>query len=205
MNSRLKTETDIPVRVYFADFDKNGSVDPLMTFPVQGKETPFLSRDELAGQMYRKKAVFPTHEVFSTATIKDILSPEELSQAEILTAETLETQLFTLKAGSFEAVSLPRRAQDAPINAAVSIAEKSGHKNLLLVGNQDNPRLKIGQIDANRGLLLELDLGSKSWRSIPQAETGFDLNGEISTAQKLGDYLWIGIRNQGLKSLKPVE
>jgi len=205
LNSRLKTETDIPVRVYFADFDKNGSVDPLMTFAVQGMETPFLSRDELAGQMYRKKASFPTHEVFSTATIEEILTPEELPQAEILLAETLETQLFTLKAGRFESVSLPRQAQDAPINAAVSIAGKSGHKNLLLIGNQDNPRLKIGQIDANRGLLLEFDLGSKSWRSIPQAETGFDLAGEISAAQKLGDHLWIGIRNQGLKSFKPVE
>ena len=205
LNSRLKTETDIPVRIYFADFDKNGSVDPLMTFAVQEKETPFFSRDELAGQMYRKKATFPTHEGFSTATIKEILSPEELSQAEILMAETLETQLFTLKAGRFESVSLPGQAQDAPINAAVSIARDSGQKNLLLVGNQDNPRLKIGQIDSNRGLMLGLDSGSKSWRVIPQTETGISLSGEISAVQKLGDYLWIGTRNQGLKSFKSIE
>src|SRR5690606_9919361 len=99
LNSRLKMEPDIPVRLYFADFDQNGSVDPLMTFAVQGKESPFLSRDELAGQMYRKKATFPTHERFSTAGINEILTAEELSQAELLTAERLETQLFTLKNG----------------------------------------------------------------------------------------------------------
>ncbi|WP_332910437.1 VCBS repeat-containing protein [Algoriphagus boritolerans] len=58
LNSRLKTTQEVPLRIYFADFDENGSVDPIVTLPVQGKEYPLLSRDELAGQMYRKKALF---------------------------------------------------------------------------------------------------------------------------------------------------
>jgi hypothetical protein len=203
LNSRLKTQLGIPVQLYFADFDNNGSVDPLMTFAVLGKETLFLSRDELAGQMYRKKAVFPTHEKFSSAGIEEILNPEELSQAQILSAEDLETRLFQMRDGKFEEVPLPISAQYAPINAVVSVAGKHGQANLVLLGNQLSPRLKIGRIDANRGLLLAFDQESKSWNVVPQADSGFDLEGEVSAAQKLGDRLWIGVSNEGLRSYKP--
>ncbi|HSF53720.1 MAG TPA: VCBS repeat-containing protein, partial [Algoriphagus sp.] len=205
LNSRLQTESDIPVRVYFADFDQNGSVDPLMTFPIQGKEYPFLSRDELAGQMYRKKALFAKHESFSTASISDILTQEELSNAEIITAEILETQLFSLKNGKFEPMSLPVEVQFAPINSAISVEGKQGQKRLLLLGNLDSPRLKIGRIDANMGLMIELDSKSRSWRSISQSESGIKLNGEVTHAEKLGSEVWVGIRNRGLKSFKSVE
>lgn len=202
LNSRLKTEPGRPVRLYFADFDQNGSVDPLMAFPVQGREAPFLSRDELAGQMYRKKALFTTHESFSTAGMAEILSPGEISQAEIITAETLETQLFTLEAGRFKSVPLPAQAQYAPINAVVSVTGSSGRKELLLLGNLEHPRLKIGPLDANHGLLLELDPGKKAWRAVSQLESGWNLSGQITSAQKLGTEVWIGIRNRGLKALE---
>ncbi|GAA0880154.1 VCBS repeat-containing protein [Algoriphagus jejuensis] len=205
LNSRLKTESNIPVRIYFTDFDANGSVDPLMTFPIQGKEAPFLSRDELAGQLYRKKALFPTHEGFSTATINEILTAEELSKAEILSAEILETQLFTLNNGKFETVSLPAQVQFSPINAAVSLSGHRGQKYLLLGGNQDNPRLKVGRLDANRGLLLELDSVKKSWKTVPQSESGFELDGEVSAIQKLGREVWIGTRGKGLQSFKQLD
>jgi hypothetical protein len=192
----------MPLRLYFADFDKNGSVDPLMTFAVQGKETPFLSRDELAGQMYRKKALFTTHESFSVAVLADILTPEEISQAEIITAETLDTQLFTLETGKFNAVPLPVQAQYAPINAMVSIPGASGQRDLLLLGNLEKTRLKIGPLDANQGLLVEYNAEKKSWRAVPQLNSGLTLDGQVSSAQRLGSEVWIGIRNRGLMSIK---
>jgi hypothetical protein len=203
LNSRIQTTADVPVRLYYADFDNNGSVDPLMTFAVQGRETPFLSRDELAGQMYRKKAAFPTHEQFSTAEIREILTPEELSQAKILTAETLETQLFHLRNGKFEGVSLPSSVQYAPIHAVVPLTGRKGQKELILFGNKDYPRLKIGKIDANKGLLLEFDSTSQSLVAVPQVTSGFNLEGEVTAARLVGDRLWIGSREHGLRSFTP--
>lgn len=202
LNSRLKTEAEIPVRVYFADFDENGSVDPLMTFPVQGVEYPFLSRDELAGQLYRKKAQFDTYERFSKALITDVLNEAELSKATIITAETLETQLFTLKNGRFESVTLPMEVQFSPVNTSVSILHKQGEKKVLLLGNLENARLKIGKIEANSGLILALDSLSGTWKARSAAQSGLGLKGEVTSAKKVDDLVWIGIRNWGLKAIK---
>lgn len=202
LNSRLKTTAEVPLRIYFSDFDENGSVDPIVTFPIQGKEYPLLSRDELAGQLYRKKALFSTYESFSNAEISAILSDQELSRAEIITAETLETQLFTLKNGKFEPMELPFSAQFSPVNTSVAITGKDGKKNLLLFGNLDNPRLKIGRIGANPGLMLKMDEGNATWKVVSQTETGFNLNQEITSAEKVGSTLWLGIRNVGLRSFE---
>ncbi len=205
LNSRLKTTAEIPLRIYFADFDENGSVDPIVTFPIQGKEYPLLSRDELAGQLYRKKALFSDYESFSTAEISGILTIEELSKAEIIKAETLETELFSLKNGKFESVEIPFAAQYSPVNSALSIPGKEGKKELLLLGNVDSPRLKIGKIGANQGLILEMEDGSGKWIAISQAESGLKLNRDITQAKMLGSILWLGVRNEGLKSFASVE
>ncbi|MBN7800559.1 VCBS repeat-containing protein [Algoriphagus aestuariicola] len=201
-NSRLRTEPEMPVRLYFADFDQNGSVDPMMTFPIGGAEIPFLSRDELAAQMYRKKALFPKHEAFANASIAKILTPEELSRAAMLQVGTLETQLFSLTEGSFKSQSLPPQAQYAPVNVAVAIKTDQPVKDLLLLGNLDQARLKIGRLDANQGLLFSLDKDSDTWFAVPQSRSGFQLKGEVNSAEVLGDRLWLGLRDQGLMVFK---
>lgn len=205
LNSRLKTTDEVPLRMYFADFDENGSVDPIVTFPIQGKEYPLFSRDELAGQMYRKKALFSDYESFSTADISAILNKDELSKAEIISAETLETQLFTLKNGKFESVEIPFSVQFSPVNSAISMLGYHGKMDLLLFGNIDNPRLKIGKIAANQGLLIKMDKATGTWRAASQSESGFNLKGEVTQARKVGSTIWIGTRNEGLKSFISIE
>ncbi|MBN7810659.1 VCBS repeat-containing protein [Algoriphagus sp. H41] len=199
LNSRLRTEEEMPVRVYFADFDQNGSVDPLMTFPIQGKEVPFLSRDELAAQMYRKKALFPKHEGFASAGMADILTPEELSRAATLDAERLETQLFTLKNGRFEPLPLPAQVQYAPVNVALALEGSTWGKELLLLGNIDQPRLKLGKMDANQGLLLRWDQVRQSWLTVPQTQSGLPPGNEVNSAVTLGNRLWVGVESEGVK------
>lgn len=202
LNTRLKTEDDLPLTVYFADFDQNGSVDPLMTFPIQGTPYPFLSRDELAGQLYRKKALFATHESFSTAGISEVLTDTELSTASKIHAEELETKLFTLSNGRFEPVSLPIEAQYSPINRPLSFLNEKGQKQLLLLGNLESPRLKIGRLDANKGVVIAFPSGIRNGEPVVFSNPGKDLNGEITDAQLLEGSLWVGIRNFGIKSLK---
>jgi hypothetical protein len=199
LNSRLKTTPEVPLRIYFADFDENGSVDPIVTFPIQAKEYPLLSRDELASQMYRKKALFSDYERFSTVGISTILTEEELSKAEILFAETLETQLFTLKNGKFDQVDIPFAVQFSPVNSVLSIDGNGGKRSLLLFGNLDNPRLKIGKIAGNQGLMLEMEEGTEKWKAVNQTDSGFSISNEVTQAIKVGKSIWIGNRNEGLK------
>ena len=45
--------------MYYKDFDNNGSVDPLFSFYIQQKRYPYITRDELIGQLpVLRKAIF---------------------------------------------------------------------------------------------------------------------------------------------------
>lgn len=196
LNSRLKTDSNNPVRIYFEDFDTNGSIDPLMTFPVMGEEYPFFSRDELAAQLYKKKALFPTHEKFSKAKIQDILTPQELEKAKRVEVQTLETKMFTLMNGVFEEVSLPILVQSSPIQAIAALKSAQGF-DLLILGNQENARLKIGRLDANPGWLLHKNSQEK-WELVEPNKTGLQLRFNISAVVTIGNLIWIGIPNEGV-------
>ncbi|RAI91526.1 VCBS repeat-containing protein [Algoriphagus yeomjeoni] len=195
LNSRLQTDAENPVRIYFEDFDSNGSVDPLMTFPVMGEEFPFFSRDELAAQMYKKKALFPSHEAFSKAKIQDILAAEELEKANKVEAQNLETKMFTLKNGLFEEIALPTIVQASPIQAINALKKGSGY-DLIFLGNQLEARLKIGRIDANQGWVLRKSEDG-NWKVLDRKYNGMDLKSNVSSSLNFDNTLWIGIPNKG--------
>ncbi len=202
LNSRLQTTQDQGVRVYFADFDANGSVDPLMTFPVQGKEAPFFSRDELAAQLYRKKALFPTHGKFSEATIHDILTTDELERAKVIQVETLKTTMFTMRGGKFEEMELPPLTQLSPVYASVGISPGGTFpKQVILAGNQQHTRLKLGRMDAGQGLVLRQNK-DKGWELVPVRETGLNLQGNTNSVIAISDELWFGIGGEGIQQYK---
>jgi hypothetical protein len=196
LNSRLQTDSNNPVRVYFEDFDNNGSIDPLMTFPVMGEEYPFFSRDELAAQMYKKKALFPTYEAFSKAKIKDILTPAEMEKAKKVEAQVLETKMYSLKNGAFQDVYLPTLVQSSPIQAIAALKSSSGF-DLLLLGNQENTRLKIGRIDANPGWRLHKS-SDGAWKLVDIRKTGLSLRSNVNSVLEIDNTLWIGVPNDGV-------
>lgn len=196
LNSRLQTDAENPVRIYFEDFDSNGSVDPLMTFPVMGEEYPFFSRDELAAQMYKKKVLFPSHEAFSKAKIQDILTAEELEKAMVINSGSLKTMMYTLKNKVFEEVNLPTLVQSSPIQAITALNSSNGF-DILLLGNQGNARLKIGRIDTNPGWRLRKD-SDGVWKIEELNKTGLYLRSKVTGVLEIDNTLWIGVPNDGV-------
>lgn len=199
LNSRLQTDEDDPVRIYYEDFDGNGSVDPLMTFPVMGEEYPFFSRDELAAQMYKKKGLFTTHEAFSKAKISDILTEEELNKARTIAAQTLKTQMFTWTNGKFEEMELPVLVQSSPIQAIAALKAERGFE-LMLLGNQLNTRLKLGRMDANPGWVLQRSEAGK-WEIADVLEMGLELRSNITDAWSHNNVVWVAQSNSGIFKL----
>jgi len=196
LNSRLQSDEQKPVRIYYSDFDRNGSVDPLMTFPVKGEEYPFFSRDELASQLYRKKALFPSYKAFSQAKIEDILTPDELAEAKLLEAEELRTVFYTMKNGVFVEVPLPEIVQASPVHSINALESENG-VDLVLLGNQLNTRLKIGRIDANPGWVLRKSK-SGTWEVLDPASTGLQVKENVSSTLTFGKSFWFGVPNEGV-------
>lgn len=180
LNSQLKASPKEPVQLFFKDFDNNGSIDPILTSYLGGVSYPFLTRDELLEHFTHLRQKFNSYESYADATIKDVFSENELKGAGQLNAYYLDSKMFVLgDDGSFEEVQLPKEVQYAPIQKVIYLEDD--HKYLLFLGNQGKSRLRIGKIDANSGVLVDLN-ELKNPKYIPQTKSGFDISGESHNA-----------------------
>jgi hypothetical protein len=182
LNSQIKASKEQPAELYFADFDKNGSIDPFFCFYVQGKSYPFVSRDELNDQIYPMRKKFPYYKDYANASIREVFSPEDLGKASRLEANEMRTVCFLNKGGQLEKYILPVQAQFAPVtNMLVRDFNHDGTKDILLLGNKADNRLKLGSMDANYGCLLTGD-GKGDFKYVNQPISGLSVTGDVKSA-----------------------
>jgi len=205
-NTQLHASAKQPAELYYADFDKNGSIDPFLNFYIEGVSYPFVSRDELNDQIYPMRRKFSSYRHYSNATMKDIFSAEELSQAGKLTATDTKTRCLLYRNGRFVAVPLPVEAQFSVVSEILPADyDKDGKMDLLLLGNHSDNRLKLGSFDAGYGCLLKGD-GKGGFTYVPQTQSGLCVKGDVKSAAvvNIGNnpYVMIGINNKGITLFK---
>ncbi len=206
LNSQLSASEKEPVSIFYKDFDKNGSIDPIMTVFIEGQEYPFASRDELLDQIYSMRSKFTNYESYSEARLQTIFSKNDLKDAKILRATTLETVYLENRKGKFIRHQLPAEAQFSPVYAITPIDyNKDGKMDFLLHGNQSSIRIRMGVIDASFGQLFEGD-GTGGFRYISQTDSGLTSVGDVKSCQAITInneiYLLVGINNVGVETYK---
>lgn len=203
LNSQCKVSDKQPAELYYKDFDDNGSIDPILCTYIQGKSYPYLTRDELLEQVPTKRPKFTSYDSYSNATLTDIFGEDELKDAKKLEVNCLKTVLLIQNIqGKFEEKALPIEVQFAPIyTIIVTDYDKDGKKDLVMCGNLNKARLKFGKYDANYGLLLKGD-GKGQFISIPQRQSGFNLQGDVRSALLMKDQILFGINQQGIRAFK---
>ncbi len=202
-NSQFKVSHKEPAEMYYGDYDKNGAVDPLFCYYVQGKSYPYLTRGELLGQLGSLRSKFSSYESYSQATIKDVLSAEQLKASNKLEMNHDVTSLFLSNPdGSYELASLPKESQFSNINTIQTIDVNSdGNDDVLLFGNNNHYKLRLGKSDANYGVLLMGD-GKGNFEYINQIKSGFNVKGEVSSSIMINNLLFLGLQNDELKAYK---
>ncbi len=185
LNSGFNVSADQPLQLVYQDFDKNGSVDPILTHYVQGKSYPFASRDEMLDQIYALRKKFTSYAAYSEATLEDLFSTEELKNSNKLVASEVRTMFFRNEGTSFTMHALPIEAQYAPVYA-IEILDynNDGNADIILAGNQHATRVRLGAIDANYGQLFEGD-GRGNFKFIPQAKSGLKLSGDVKSIKMI--------------------
>ena len=77
-----------------------------------------------------------------------------------------------------------------------------GKKDVILGGNNQTTRIKLGQYSANHGLVLLGD-GKGHFSSLAASQTGLKLRGDVrdlvNIRGKKGDKLMVGVNNQAVK------
>ena len=203
LNSQVKVSENQPAQLYYKDFDENGSVDPILSFYINGTSYPYVTRDELLDQLSMMRTRFTSYTSYADATINTIFSPDEMKDVNILSAAYLKTAYFKGNGkGKFTEGTLPAEAQFSPVySIQVLDYDKDGNQDLLLCGNINEARLRFGKYDANYGLLLQGN-GKGAFTAVDQGKSGFQLKGDVRSVLQFGDMLLFGINQQEVKAYK---
>jgi enediyne biosynthesis protein E4 len=173
LNTRLKATPDAPIQLYSDDFDKNGNLDPVMTWWWNGKEYPVPQRETMIKQMPVLKKDFVYHKAYGRTTINDLLKAFNLGAAQKMAAKTFATTVFINNQGKFTAKALPSIAQLSTCNQLASNDfDGDGNLDLLLVGNSYFTEVESGRYDASSGTVLLGD-GKGGFTGSPNRFNGF--------------------------------
>ena len=186
LNSQLKTSLEHPISIYAKDYDKNGSVDPILSCYDEGKNYPVFSKDDIQQQLTILKNRFVKYKEYADLTIDQVFTPEELEGSKVLYAKTFETSYMeNLGNGQFKITALPIETQFSPIyGLTTGDFNQDGNLDVIMGGNFTASRVKFGHYDAIKGICLLGD-GSGGFTHLDASASGLMVSGEVRDIQKI--------------------
>ncbi|MDQ2751825.1 MAG: hypothetical protein M3R72_02270, partial [Bacteroidota bacterium] len=184
LNSRLKASDDQPVRMYYGDFDNNGTKEQLLTYYLNNKELVFAGKDELQKQMPGLKKDYLYAEDFAKASFTDLFSHDKLAASQIYTANYFPNAIL-INDGKmhFSVQPMPWQAQLSPYKTATVIdANHDSLPDILLFGNYDENNIQMGRYDADFGTIL-VNKGNDKFET--QSLNGLQVKGEVRSMKKI--------------------
>lgn len=183
LNTKYHASASEPVRVYSGTFigNKEPSVieaeyEDGVLFPVRGKGCSTAAIPGLAEK-------YSTYRDFALAELDEIYPEEELQQAKIWEAHTLESSVFINNgSGRFKRIPLGPLAQISPSFGILAGDFNADAKvDLMLAQNFYTPQLETGRMDSGLGLLMEGD-GRGGFRELWPSESGLVIPGDAKGA-----------------------
>ena len=184
LNSRLKASAKEPVRMYYNDFDNNGTSEQVLTYYVGGKQIPFATMKDLEKQIPSIKSRFPTTRDFANASLDELFTKEKLASSETLTADYFANAILINKGNlNFDVEPLPWQAQLSCYKTAVVVDANGDHlPDILLAGNYYENNVQMGRNDADFGTIL-LNKGNGKFEA--GSINGLQIKGQVRHIQKI--------------------
>jgi len=201
LNSLFQATDREPVTLYAKDFDDNGTVDPIVTRYIQGKEYPTHYRESMTEQMVYFRRRLPSYAAYGRMSFTDLLPADYLKDALTFKATCLSSSLLVnLGDGAFELRALPVQAQFAPLyGLAIADVNLDGNLDIIGVGNSYAAETSGGYYDAGVGTCLLGD-GQGMFTVTKIAESGFfadkDAKGLAMINTVSGRPLWLVTNNR---------
>lgn len=167
LNSKFKASEAFPMKMYYDDFDANGSFETVVAVEKNGNYYTTMGLDDLAEQfsgMIKKK--FKSYQSFSGKTVQEVFSPEMLAKAKLFEVDNLKSGYLKNNNGKFTFVAFSNDLQVAPINCFVKSNFDSNKKESVFVaGNYFGVSPYHSRFDGFSGALIknqnQIILGSK--------------------------------------------
>jgi hypothetical protein len=207
LNSLYQANDRWPVYITAKDFDGNGKYAGIPSlFLPDGKgvkkEFPAQGRDDMTRQLNSLKKRFFNYKSYATATMDDLLTPDQRRGALRLKANVLQScYLRNEGGGRFTMIPLPVAAQVSAINGmVVDDFDGDGNLDVLINGNDYSTSIGIGRYDALNGLILKGD-GNGGFKSMSMLQSGINIPGNGKALVKLiganARYLISASQNRG--------
>jgi hypothetical protein len=179
LNTLHKTSPKEPIKMYLNDFDRNGTIDQIITYTRNGVEYMTSSKDELGNQLNYIKNTYPDYADFAGMSLHDVFSGEQLDASIIKSVNCFETSVFINDAGIFKKVDLPLEVQFSPVkDMMVHDFDGDNLRDVLLAGNFNAVRPSYGRYNASYGWFLK-GLGNGDFDVLYPLESGFLVHGEV--------------------------
>ena len=182
LNSKYKASASAPVKLFYGKFGDDlkpriveAKYEAGTLLPVRGKSCSSAAIPYLGDK-------FNTFDKFARASLTDIFSLEQLSNANQLNANTLESGVFLNDGNAhFSFKPLPRLAQISPAFGVVATeVNGDGHADVFLVQNFFGPQAETGRMDGGMGLLL-FGNGDGSFEPVWPQRSGLVIPGDATS------------------------
>ena len=149
------------MKFYLNDFDKNGKLETIYTYNINGDDYPIHDRDELIKQLPELKKKLLYYKDYSVQTINDVFDKDLLLSSYIrYLDETKSLILLSKGSQSYEIIYMPDEIQYSSVHAiSIEDVNLDGKKDLILGGNQFLVKPQFGAYDASKGWIM---YGSKN-------------------------------------------
>ena len=145
-NTSYEVSSDLPIRIYAFDLDNDGILDPITTQYINGIESIKNSRAILFNRQPTLNRRFRDHKSFATASVKDVVTQDILSQSKVMEARTFESILLKNGGnGKFTVIPLPKEAQLFPIRTAVVIDLNADGSEEIILGGSVSYETSVGE------------------------------------------------------------
>lgn len=133
-NTKYKASKQFPLKMYYADFDANGSTETVLAIEKNGQYYPIDDFQELASQMVDLRKKFTTYTAFAGKTIEEVFDSKALEKATLFHVNELSSGYLKNTDGAFEFVPFAKDLQVSPLRAFLKFDFDSDGKEEVLVG-----------------------------------------------------------------------
>ena len=134
-NNKFWAGKNGPLRMYVADFDKNGRTEQLVSYTINGTEYPFLAKDEVERPLPLLKKHYVLYSEYAGVAMKDVFYGW-IDNTQPFIAERLGSAVcYGDGKGNFAINDLPADLQLAPVMSFQKISNTNQENKYLAGGN----------------------------------------------------------------------
>lgn len=175
-NTKFKASQKYPMKMYYSDFDANGSTETIVCTEKNGAYYTLLNFDDLSKQMVSLKKKFLSYKDFAGKPIEAIFDSKVLKNAVVLNVHELHSGYLRNDYNKFSFVPFKNELQVSPLTCFLKYDfDKDGKDEVLVGGNYFGVTPFHGRFDSFSGALIKSDknmvLGNK---------LGLNLNGKAA-------------------------